>query len=158
YHYESPHRISSLEVQVGMPDNARTRIAVIRAAGFLVCRRQGSTWEVAIVASGEPLEWRIPKGMCQEGESAGQTALRVVREETGLEASLEPELGSPKWTSRKPFAGAYQGSGESRWLQLNSGHPHSNSSGADIMNPFTRQDPAGKPQRFDPTVIPSPQW
>jgi len=76
--------------------NSRTPTP-IRAAGGVVCRYHGTGWEVAIVGSGEPLEWRLPKGMCEEGESLGQTALREVEEETGLQVSLGPELGSPEW-------------------------------------------------------------
>jgi len=76
--------------------DARTPTPV-RAAGGVVCRYHGTGWEVAIVASGEPLEWRLPKGMCEEGESLEQTALREVQEETGLQAALGPELGSPEW-------------------------------------------------------------
>jgi 8-oxo-dGTP pyrophosphatase MutT (NUDIX family) len=38
--------------------------------------------------------WGLPKGGVEAGESYGQTALREVREETGIEGELGDELGS----------------------------------------------------------------
>jgi 8-oxo-dGTP pyrophosphatase MutT (NUDIX family) len=40
------------------------------------------------------LAWGLPKGIIDPGEEAEQTALREVREETGLTAKIEDSLGS----------------------------------------------------------------
>ena len=70
----------------------------VHAAGGVVCRYHLTTWEVAIVGSGDPVVWRLPKGMCELAESLEETALREVREETGLDIVLGPRLGAPTWT------------------------------------------------------------
>lgn len=60
------------------------------SAGGIVFRRVAGDVEVAIIgvdAKGEQ-RWQLPKGIVGEGESAEETALREVREETGLEAEI----------------------------------------------------------------------
>ena len=49
--------------------------------------------EVVLCGLDEPALWALPKGTPDEGETTEETALREVREETGLEVSLEEELG-----------------------------------------------------------------
>jgi 8-oxo-dGTP pyrophosphatase MutT (NUDIX family) len=39
------------------------------------------------------LAWGLPKGLVESGEEAAETAVREVREETGLEARIERSLG-----------------------------------------------------------------
>ncbi len=41
----------------------------------------------------DPLRWSLPKGTPDEGESLEETALREVREETGLEVAIEAPIG-----------------------------------------------------------------
>ncbi|USN56213.1 MAG: NUDIX domain-containing protein [Candidatus Peribacteria bacterium] len=48
------------------------------------------------------IEWVAPKGKIQEGEKAGQTALREISEETGLpinQLKLGPEIGTTQLRS-----------------------------------------------------------
>ena len=72
---------------------AETRNEV--SAGGVVYRRDGDDVEVALASRrtrrGE-LAWGLPKGLIEEGEPAETTALREVREETGLEAEIEAPL------------------------------------------------------------------
>jgi 8-oxo-dGTP pyrophosphatase MutT (NUDIX family) len=73
----------------------RTARAV--SAGGVVLSEPGPDARVALVARrsarGE-LQWTLPKGTQEEGESIAATALREVREETGLEVELLTELNT----------------------------------------------------------------
>ena len=67
-----------------------------RSAGGVVIRRVDGDVEVALasrrIRSGE-LKWGLPKGQVEDGEEPPDTALREVREETGLEARIVSDLG-----------------------------------------------------------------
>lgn len=59
------------------------------SAGGVAYRRlpeNGSqaTLEIALIATRSGTRWQLPKGTCERGESAEQTALREVAEEVGL--------------------------------------------------------------------------
>ena len=68
-----------------------------RSAGGVVFRRTESGIEIALAARrtrrGE-LAWGLPKGMIEPDEEAEVAALREVREETGLVAEIDGDLGS----------------------------------------------------------------
>jgi 8-oxo-dGTP pyrophosphatase MutT (NUDIX family) len=61
------------------------------SAGGVIFRRIGNKFEVALVSRGKV--WYLPKGLIERGESAEETALREVREETGLEGELVGKIG-----------------------------------------------------------------
>jgi 8-oxo-dGTP pyrophosphatase MutT (NUDIX family) len=67
------------------------------SAGGLVYRRRANEVAVVLAARRRPdsgaLVWTIPKGHAEPGESSAATALREVREETGLVAEIEERLG-----------------------------------------------------------------
>lgn len=65
------------------------------SAGGLVYRRRGGEVRVVLVARrrDDTLVWMIPKGHVERGEKMLDTALREVREETGLVAMVEGPLG-----------------------------------------------------------------
>ena len=54
------------------------------SAGGVVFRRRRSKIEVALICVGEEGRWQLPKGLVGRDESPEETALREVREETGL--------------------------------------------------------------------------
>jgi 8-oxo-dGTP pyrophosphatase MutT (NUDIX family) len=59
-----------------------------RSAGGVVFRRRGPRIEVALISVGSKSRWQLPKGLIDSGESPEATAVREVREETGVEAQL----------------------------------------------------------------------
>ena len=65
------------------------------SSGGVVFRRAGGGYEVALIrvvrADGDA--WALPKGWVEKGEDLEQTAVREVREETGLDAKVLRKLG-----------------------------------------------------------------
>jgi 8-oxo-dGTP pyrophosphatase MutT (NUDIX family) len=76
----------------------RTRLEV--SAGGVVYRAAGEGVEVALAARrtrrGE-LAWGLAKGAVEPDESHEDAALREVREETGIEAVIEADLGEIRY-------------------------------------------------------------
>ncbi|PKV66626.1 NUDIX hydrolase [Pontibacter ramchanderi] len=58
------------------------------SSGGVVFHRGASGIEVALISVGEPARWQLPKGIVDPGEAPETTALREVREETGVTARL----------------------------------------------------------------------
>ncbi len=58
-----------------------------------MCRFVGSSLEVALCGRIQPKLWALPKGGPNPSETLEETALREVREETGLEAKVVASLG-----------------------------------------------------------------
>ncbi|MFH1140306.1 MAG: NUDIX hydrolase [Chloroflexota bacterium] len=82
-----------------MPRTARIEHQV--SAGGVVYREREGQLEVVLCGRKSPLLWALPKGTPDQGESLEQTALREVREETGLEVAIQTPLGFIEyWFSR----------------------------------------------------------
>lgn len=82
------------------------------SAGALVLRHMQKQWWVAVIEpgrEGEPEDRKdvaaLPKGNVDAGEKPPETALREVREETGLRASLVTKLGDIKYVYVRKWAG-----------------------------------------------------
>jgi 8-oxo-dGTP pyrophosphatase MutT (NUDIX family) len=77
------------------------------AGGVLVRTIRGRPMVAAIRPRGTKRVWALPKGQIDAGESAAETAMREVREETGIEGRLVEKLGDVRyvytatWEERK---------------------------------------------------------
>jgi 8-oxo-dGTP pyrophosphatase MutT (NUDIX family) len=68
------------------------------AGGVVVRRLRGGLVFAAVRPAGRGDDvWALPKGIIDAGESAEQTALREVAEETGVEASSLGKLGDVRY-------------------------------------------------------------
>ena len=68
------------------------------SAGGVVLRRLKGSWNLAAIRpAGKTDVWALPKGLIGRGESAAETALREVREETGVDGRLAEKLGDVRY-------------------------------------------------------------
>ena len=73
------------------------------SAGGVVFRRSGAAREVVVCGFTSPVIWGLPKGTPEAGETREQTAIREVREETGLEVEIETFIDTIEyWFDRSP--------------------------------------------------------
>jgi 8-oxo-dGTP pyrophosphatase MutT (NUDIX family) len=68
------------------------------SAGGVVVRRLRGEWRLAAIRpAGKENVWALPKGLIGPGESAADTAVREVAEETGVEGRLLEKLGDVRY-------------------------------------------------------------
>jgi 8-oxo-dGTP pyrophosphatase MutT (NUDIX family) len=104
-HVDRPRRLRGAR-----PPEPRPPVERDFSAGGLVYRRRAGAVAVVLAARRHPtsgrLVWTIPKGHAEPGESSEATAVREVREETGIEAEIEERLGDVTyWFVRRDAEG-----------------------------------------------------
>jgi bis(5'-nucleosidyl)-tetraphosphatase len=73
----------------------------VTSAGGIVWRDVGNGVEVLVCGRRADSLWALPKGTPEPGETLEQTAVREVREETGVEVVVEDLVGEMRyWFSR----------------------------------------------------------
>ena len=80
-----------------MPTTRARRTSRVRdatAAGGVVLRGSGETLEVVIAGRESDRTWVFPKGTPDRGETIEETALREVREESGLDVDIVRPIGT----------------------------------------------------------------
>jgi 8-oxo-dGTP pyrophosphatase MutT (NUDIX family) len=81
------------------------------SAGGVVLRHMRGRWWLAVVEpagrtkAGGKVTLALPKGLVDSGETPEKTAIREVREETGVEATLIGKLGNIKYVYTRSWAG-----------------------------------------------------
>lgn len=74
------------------------------SSGGVVYRKHKGAIEVALIRVRD--RWSLPKGQVEQGEGLQETALREVREETGLEGKIVAKLGDiTYWYTNKTKEG-----------------------------------------------------
>ena len=58
------------------------------SSGGVAFRHAANRVEIAVISVGNPVRWQLPKGLVDPGETPEVTALREVREEAGITATL----------------------------------------------------------------------
>jgi 8-oxo-dGTP pyrophosphatase MutT (NUDIX family) len=64
------------------------------SSGGIIFRRRAGQVEIALIAVKGGSAWCLPKGIVDKGENPEETALREVREETGLTGRILGKIGS----------------------------------------------------------------
>ena len=67
------------------------------SAGGVVVRRLRGEWQAAAIRPAGKEVWALPKGLIDPGETAAETALREVIEETGVEGRVLAKLGDVRY-------------------------------------------------------------
>lgn len=81
------------------PSNgSATPSSTATAAGGVIYRWGESGAEIVLVARKRERLWALPKGTPEASETIEETALREVREETGLETNIIETLGTVRYT------------------------------------------------------------
>ncbi len=80
--------------RAGMADKETSKVERLVSSGGVVFRRTDGRLETVLCGRSEPVRWSLAKGTPDPGETLEETALREVREETGLEVELDEPLGS----------------------------------------------------------------
>ncbi len=84
---------------------ARVETQQAMSAGGVVYRVGADGVEIVLVGRSREQLWALPKGTPDDGESIEETALREVREETGLEVAIVDEVGDVRYSFVKPSGG-----------------------------------------------------
>lgn len=86
-----------------MASNLRTQRVV--SAGGVVMRPASGSFEVLVCGRTADKLWALPKGTPEPGETMEQTALREVREETGVEVEKQATIGDIRYWFSRPEEG-----------------------------------------------------
>jgi len=68
-----------------------SEVEQVVSSGGVIFRVSDGGFEVALISRGRV--WCLPKGLIEKGETAEETALREVKEETGLEGEIREKIG-----------------------------------------------------------------
>lgn len=87
---------------------ATSRIATqtqVSAGGAVFRDGSDRSVEVVLISVGTPPRWQLPKGLVDRGETPEAAALREVREEAGIEATILEKLETVEYWYQATVAG-----------------------------------------------------
>jgi len=67
------------------------------SAGGVVYKFENGDLKVLLISTKEGRAWALPKGLIEKGENPEKTALREIKEETGIEGEIVDELGETSY-------------------------------------------------------------
>lgn len=76
-------------------------MSIVLKAGMVIYRNKNNVREFLLIYRKKHSDWSFPKGHLEDGETTLQTAIREVREETGLAPIIIKRLEPLHYTSRK---------------------------------------------------------
>jgi 8-oxo-dGTP pyrophosphatase MutT (NUDIX family) len=73
-----------------MSEEARKGLPTLEqiSSGGVAFKREGTEVAIALISVGKPARWQLPKGLVDPGETPEITAVREVKEETGVTTTL----------------------------------------------------------------------
>ena len=69
----------------------------LHSAGGVIFKKAGSGFDVALIAMKNKTVWTLPKGIIDKGEMPEASAIREIKEETGLTGRIIDSLGDKSY-------------------------------------------------------------
>lgn len=88
-----------------MTIDSNLRVEQARSAGGVIYRHGPHGIEIVLAGRTHDGLWALPKGTPEYGETLEETALREVREETGLGVEIVDDLGEIAYSFARPAQG-----------------------------------------------------
>jgi len=69
----------------------------LHSAGGVIFKKETNTLEVALIAMKNKTVWTLPKGIIDKGERPEESAVREIKEETGLTGKIIDTIGDKSY-------------------------------------------------------------
>lgn len=100
--YWSVITLTAKDGKLSVDQTAANALAPSHAGGVVFQLRGGMAEYLLVEATNDPRQWVLPKGHVEQGELHREAAVREVREESGVWARIEDELGDLTWSVGGP--------------------------------------------------------
>jgi 8-oxo-dGTP diphosphatase len=73
------------------------KILYLHSSGGVIFKKENNTFYVALIAVKNKSLWTLPKGLVDKGEKVEESAIREVKEETGLTGEIVGMIGEKSY-------------------------------------------------------------